>query len=296
MAQKDFADLVKGKLVEEYLKEHSKDLLNGKWWGNNKTYPHILQHYEDNFLDDDIPKDCNIKGNLFKGKYGKKKEIGYHKGATSLNSSQIVCIVFFKKFFDTKHEEWQSVLLDALKAVDVPLADASIKNAVFEYVPDSKENTNFDFYMELDDGSHVSMEIKYTEAAFGGISKDKKVPQKYERKWDKIYKEYVKKCPYLDSKKYTENEFYKNYQINRNISHAKEGDIVLFITPRKNDYPGIINGREYIDTFKNTNHMIMNVYWEDLVEKLMKLIKNEPELLEYYTKFKKKYIDILKEI
>ena len=38
------------------------------------------------------------------------------------------------------------------------------------------------------------------------------------------------------------------------------------------------------------------MYWEDLVEELMKLIKNDPNLLEYYKKFQEKYIDILQEI
>ena len=75
---------------------------------------------------------------------------------------------------------------------------------------------------------------------------------------------------------------------------TKEGDIVLFITPRTNESYRICKGREYIDGFENDR--ILNVYWEDLVEELMKLIKNDPNLLEYYKKFQEKYIDILQEI
>ena len=40
----------------------------------------------------------------------------------------------------------------------------------------------------------------------------------------------------------------------------------------------------------------MNIYWEELVDALMKQIASEPELLDYYGEFKKKYIDILQEI
>lgn len=287
MAKKTFAERVKEVISNQ---EEYKGLTGGEWYLNHETYNHILKKTEDNFIDKEPPKYCDIKGNLT----GKNKTIGYHKGASSLNSSQAMCINFFKKFFDEQgHGKWEEYLLKALIKCNVPISGSTIKNATFEYVKCSEEKTNFDFYMEMDDGSHISMEIKYTESEFGGIKKDKNDPEKYNKKWENIYKEMVKDSLYL--KNYNKEFFEKNYQINRNICYAKkERDFVLFIVPKANDGNGIKMGLDYI---KNLNEeKIKSIYWEDLVEKLMELVADEPDLIEYYGKFKKKYIDILQEI
>lgn len=257
-----------------------KELTGGTW--HETAYPHIYIDKKYNFIDGRYPALCDIKGNLFEG-----HEIKYHDGAAHLNSSQVVCISFFKKFFEKY--DWEQYLVKALKNVGVPLSSDEVDCATFEYEPDSKERTNFDFYMVMNDGSRVSMEIKYTEAEFGGISPDKNDPDKYSRKWKDIYKGMVDDSPYLNC---GEDDFYDNYQVNRNISFAGERDVVLFLTPRANDAKALNEGREYIDSFTEKYPNIRNIYWEDLVAELMKLIV-EPELVDYYSEFKKKYIDIL---
>lgn len=182
--------------------------------------------------------------------------------------------------------------MKTLKAVGVPITSEKIKYAVFEYEPDSKEKTNFDFFLVLDNSVHVSFEIKYTESEFGGISSDKKDPDKYARKWTEVYRKMVQECPYISC---NEQEFYAkcHYQINRNICFAKDGDIVLFLTPKANDAVNLVEGREYIDSYTSHKPNIRNIYWEDVINALMKLIADEPELLDYYSRFKEKYIDIL---
>ena len=74
--------------------------------------------------------------------------------------------------------------------------------------------------MILKDKTHISFEIKYTELEFGGISPDKNSLGKYQRKF------------------------------NRNICYVKAGDIVLFLTPRANYSAGLVEGRNYIYSFK----------------------------------------------
>ena len=64
----------------------------GKWRG--VSYGHILTDMRNNFIDGCYPVKCCIKGNLSEG------EIKYHQGASHLNSSQVMCINFFKKFFE----------------------------------------------------------------------------------------------------------------------------------------------------------------------------------------------------
>lgn len=260
------------------------ELTGGKWHG--VAYPHIYCDKKYNFIDEKYPVRCDIKGNYF----GKENKIKYHNGIVHLNSSQALCINFFKKFFEK--EKWEKILIKTLKSLQVPILSEKIECAVFEYEPDAKERTNFDFYLILDNKAHISFEIKYTESEFGSISPDRNDPKKYKHKWTEIYSEMVLACPYITC---NEQEFYKknHYQINRNICYAREGDIVLFLTPRANNSAGIVEGRHYIDSFTKTNPRIMNIYWEDISETLMNLIVNEPELMEYYNKFKEKYIDIL---
>ena len=132
------------------------------------------------------------------------------------------------------------------------------------------------------------MEIKYTESEFGGISEKDKNSEKYCDKWENIYKDMVAVSPYINC---NENTFYENYQINRNIVYAKDGDVVIFLTPKANDTVGISEGRKYIDSLGNSN--ICNLYWEEIVEELLELVKDLPELNAYYTKFYNKYIRIL---
>lgn len=269
------------KRIQEIMGERApKELTGGTWHG--VSYPHIFLDKKYIFIDGKYPTFCDIKGDLYSG-----REIKYHDGVAHLNSSQVVCISFFKKFFEK--EEWEQILVKALINLGVPLLASQIKCATFEYEPDSAEKTNFDFFMVMDDESKVSMEIKYTESEFGGISPDKKDPDKYSRKWISIYKDMVEKSPYLNC---TENEFYKHYQVNRNICYAGKNDIVLFLTLRANDARGLEEGREYIDKFSVEYPNIRNIYWEDLVAEIMKHV-SDTELADYYCKFKEKYIDIL---
>lgn len=277
MTEKTFS-----KKIQDIMGENAPKELTGGFW-RGKSYSHIYLDKKYNFIDGKYPEKCDLKGDYF----GEDKIIKYHGGASHLNSSQVVCINFFKKFFEK--QKWEHLLLEVLVRNGVSIS-ATITGAVFEYEPDPKERTNFDFYMVMSDDTHISIEVKYTESEFGGISPDKNDPDKYSRKWTEIYRKMVDACPYLNC---DEEDFYNNYQINRNISFAGIGDVVLFLTPRANNAQRLAEGRQYIDSCYKQYHNIMNIYWEDIMEELMKLIKNEPDLLDYYGKFKKKYIDIL---
>lgn len=144
--------------------------------------------------------------------------------------------------------------------------------------------------MVLKSGKRIIFEIKYTESEFGGISSTKDDPGKYDRKWDTIYEGMVEKSAYLSVDKDT---FYKpHYQINRNIVYAAEGDYVVFLTPRANDAHLLEEGRQYIAGMSNPH--ILNVYWEDIMESTLDIVRDCSVLEEYYSIFNLKYIDILK--
>lgn len=266
------------KVKEAMCKNVNPKLVGGKWHG--KEYPHIYKDRRDNFLDGEILKYSNIKGVLF------NEKVHYHQGASNMNSSQVMCINFFHKFFEKP--EWEKYLTDILRKVGVPLTSTSCKDAIFEYVPDKKEYTNFDFYMVMDDGKHISFEIKYTESEFG--SPNSKTPGVYHDKWLNTYQKMVSDCEYLDC---NEDCFYKNFQINRNVCYASAGDIVVFLTPRANNSKRIRDGRDYIDSMHGRHSNIMNLYWEDIAKVCMEVVADNDELADYYRRFNEKYIAVL---
>ena len=275
MSNNLFADKIKALMSSRVPSE----LLGGLWYINQKPYPHIYLDVNDNFIDGRCPKKCNVKGDLF------SEDIEYHKGLTSLNSSQALCLNFFIKFFE--RSEWEKYLLQLLEKCEITVPTNNIANAIFEYIAESKEETNFDFYLIFDNGDHISFEIKYTENNFGQPSNSIVY---YREKWERIQKGMVDECPFLDC---SMDMFHKNYQINRNIIYGRTNDSVVFLTPRANNSKGILEGREYIDELHEKYSNICNIYWEDVVPYLLEIVQNEPDLYEYYSKFKMKYIDIL---
>ena len=257
----------------------SDQIPRGEW--NGVEYKHIYLNCENNFIDGAYQKESCIKGDL------PSLDIKYHRGASHMNSSQVMCISFFRMFFEKP--EYENILLDILRDSGIEIAaEDQIKAAAFEYEPCNKERTNFDFFILLHSGVKISFEIKYTESEFGGISPDKNNPCKYDRKWNNIYKNMVSGCPFLAVGK---EEFYENYQINRNITYAGANDYVLFLTPAANHENGIEKGRKYIDKLNHSH--IKNLYWEEIIEKTKTAVCGFSELRKYYEEFYDKYIRIL---
>lgn len=250
-----------------------------QWQEKHNKHTHICKNLHYNFLDGQVPMYCDLKGTKSKG-----NKIHYHRWAKCLTSSQVMCISFFKKFFDGN----EKLLLELFRQCGLRIdPQCSVKNAVFEYEPDALERTNFDFYLELSNGQKISFEVKYAEQEFGGTSVSKEEPDKYEKKWELIYKDMVEKCPYfVDETKCQADAFYRHYQISRNIVHAKSAnDIVVFLTPRQNQKLDV--GRRYIDDFMNEN--IVNLYWEEVLDKLLFLVEGNKALESYYGEFITKY-------
>ncbi len=258
----------------------------GTW--NGVEYKHIYRDLRENSIDGIIPEHCIVKGTLTDCSGAPfSASIKYHLGARHMNSSQMMCINFFKAFFE--EEDRERALLSALIKSGLSIPDeASIEAAAFEYEPDRAERTNFDFFIKLDNGSHISFEVKYTESEFGGVKQEKSDSGKYERKWHEIYSSRVRNPPVL---KHDMEDFYGNYQINRNILYASGNDQTVFLTPRANDSKGITEGRAYIDRLGCSR--IVNVYWEDLAANILDEASCCPKLKKYFEAFNTKYIAVL---
>ena len=303
---KAYEQIVKERMIPKYPKE----LLGGKFRDKapqgESGYPHIFKSLKDNFIDGKYPDMKRLKGTLPDGKI-------HYNCATHMNSSQTMCIAYFKKFFE--NEAYEPLLAEILMMAGIDVAGAEFVDAIFEYEPYSAEGTNFDFYLSLSDGRRISWEIKFTEKDFGGTTKKKGEEERYITKWKTVYMQMLQKCVYCDypdvhctdyrclaSGKLTDDccshdkcyihEFYQYYQIRRNIAYAqKEGDYVLFLTPRENN--SLDESRAYIETYAskcNTDH-IRNVYWEDLLKITLQVVSCDSNLLDYYTKFKCKYFE-----
>ena len=289
---------------ERMIKKYPKKLFGGTFRG--KPYPHIFVNREDNFIDGKYPITKNIKGSLEEG------EIEYN-GEKHINSSQVMCISYFKKFFEK--EEYEPLLAEILMMLKIDVSGTSFSTATFEYMPDGKERTNFDFYLTLSDGRSISWEIKFTESKFGGTTKTEGTNDKYIKKWHEIYTPALRACAYYNypsvdcddfqclSSGKLENtcvkchdcsiyDFYNHYQIRRNITLAtKPGSYVIFLTPRENI--NLDDERKYIDKYARewAPENIKNIYWEDLIEITLKVVSCDDYLYDYFSKFQAKYFE-----
>lgn len=274
--------IVKDRMIKKY----DSSSLGGLF--NKIPYPHIFKDLKDNFIDKNYPLNKNLKGNL------DKSEIKYHF-ANHLNSSQAMCISYFKKFFEK--DEYESVFIEILIHFGIDICkNSKVVDAVFEYIPNSKEYTNFDFYLKFDNNVQVTWEIKFTESEFKSVYNGNKI-EKYINKYNEIYVSMFKNSYYatIINKYYDDfsvDNFFKHYQINRNILYAKtKDDYVIFLSPRENY--NLDKGRDYIEKISlkcKTNH-IKNIFWEELVDITIQKISKIPELYEYYINFKHKYFE-----
>lgn len=257
----------------------------GKYLGQNNEldgkkgadgYPHVLnlmQVLQYNFLP-------QYRAQLVQ--YVDRNRIKMHSEAHHLNSSQVMCMNFFFPLMDSKlyyilnlinsNEQWEN------------------PKGQFEKISD-KDNqkrgaTNFDFYIETDNGRKVYMEIKYTEDDFGKAKRDKA----HREKWEVIYKPLLKTSQLVNEETITEDDFYENYQLLRNISHAQtNSDYVVFLVPKETLYE---RAEKFINKVVKSEALdhVRVISWEEAFD----AVKNDPQLADYYAEFEKKYLDIKK--
>lgn len=208
-----------------------------------------------------------------------KNRIKMHSEAHHLNSSQVMCMNFFFPLMD-KRLYYILNLINSNEQWGKPTGQ-------FEKISD-KDNqkrgaTNFDFYIETDKGQKVYMEIKYTEDEFGKTKKDKA----HREKWEVIYKPLLTGSPLVNEKNITEDYFFENYQLLRNISHAQDNsDYVIFLVPEETLYNKAVEVIKYVVKEEAWNHVRV-IGWNEAFN----AVKNDPQLADYYAEFYKKYLD-----
>ncbi len=119
-----------------------------------------------------------------------------------------------------------SLLVDTLG-----IGPGEVAHWEFEKVIDSNEKTSFDLYLELDSGTKVFIESKYTEEQFRSCKDDEQHRQKLREIYVPAMRDYVTP-DYLKKGK-----FFANYQLLRNLAYIdpERNDKVVFLVPRANE-------------------------------------------------------------
>lgn len=213
--------------------------------------------------------------------------IKLHRNFHHLNSSQGAALNFF---YPLMQEDAIDFLLNAL----------CIKNDnpieyTFEKVLDTFEGTNFDYFIRLDSGKRIFVEVKYTEDGFGKVKDDPSHVSKY----DKIYSK--KMSNFINNQYCNKVDFFNNYQLYRNVMYLNKdkGDIFLILYPSWNDSAerelSNFLGNIVIDDLKRN---VIPMTWESLVSKMEESLNNLLSKKSYIIiensikQFKEKYLDI----
>lgn len=212
-------------------------------------------------------------------KYITESKIKLHRDFSHLNSSQALCLNLFYPLMKDHSLQFvnNNISLSAIGEFE------HTEEASFEV---SGEYTNFDFFIN-DSNTKYFFEIKYTESNFGSIDTGNPI-EAYQTKYKNNYLSQLKK---ICNEKYLnddfEDEFYKKYQLWRNICHVDIGTITfVFLKSR-------INLKNEIDSAMKKCKpeyaaKINIIYIEDFISRCLEN-KNLP-FYNHYSEFYNKYL------
>jgi len=235
---------------------------NGIWVNNKKEYEHIIpeKQKEKNLIEK------TYYTNLIDFAFNNK--IKLHSGFHHMNSSQALTLNLFVPLI----VEHQMVIVLKLLGIH-----DQIEKSVFEHIEDKSEYTNFDFFIK-GIKENIFFEVKYTEDKFGSTKPDQNHVEKYEQ----IYKNPLKEIAEV-----SEAEFFKEYQLWRNIIYSTRG-VVVFVFP-KFRVDLTLEVENAIKKLKN-NDRVKILFIEDILEKVIET--NNHSLIEHFNEFAKKYLNI----
>lgn len=200
---------------------------------------------------------------------------GLHPRAHHVNSSQILCMMFFSQLVGKGGKELRATeeMVKFMKdAFNIDIQKGAVchfeyKEAVkFEVLgKNENEGTSFDFHIK-DDNVEVFFEIKFTEE---GFSKEKKDTDERHQCKAVLYKE---KLPENLKSNVTPEDILLNYQIFRNIIRANSEDkYVIFVTDGNN--PSTANDinafNEKFGKYIDSSHIKFRT-WQDIKDKYPK--------------------------
>jgi hypothetical protein len=265
--------------LKEHLTRYKRARLgvqeDGEWKKTKEKYGHILP---------EPLKRLNLLETIRTEFWEYKKahpEIKLHTDFHHLTSSQAMAFNLLYPLFGLP----ATTARPLLQMLGVP-AD-SIKGWKFEHVIDKVEGTNVDFWIQLSSGLEVLLELKLAEQDFGSAKDD----EEHRNKLKNIYRARLEgKVPrdVLEPP-----EFFKRYQILRNISYAaRDGRRqVVFVFPQANE--ALRSGEEFISRAPTPDirQRIHVLHLEDLVAGLLAVPDQlPPRMATHYALFDEKYL------
>lgn len=260
MNYNDYNEQVLEKLTEAV----NKTWEDGIWRGNGKQHILPLKNNENNQRNkiESIKKylgfDCK--------RCLPERQNGLHQYAHHLNSSQLLCMMFFVELIDEKGQATDKMVRFIKTAFGIDIHKGA--KCDFEYIEDIErykfqvagmtryEGTTFDFHIK-DSDTEIYFEIKFTEPGFGKTEKDdihkEKAPQ---------YLELLKE--FYDGQ-VTDVDILNHYQLFRNVIRANNKDkYVVFITD--GDNPETKKDiEEFKQLFSCPNNVIFTT-WQDIMD------------------------------
>jgi len=186
------------------------------------------------------------------------------------------------KLFSTKDEKSSEVF--AAQLDEEFITNNTFMSCEFEKILDTKESTNFDFYVQQQNGHKVLFEIKYTENEFGKTVAD----ENHIKKYNTIYRPKLEKVlrPEFLNQKFV----FENYQIIRNLSYVNDLTTIVFLFPEANQ------------DLQETEDLIRKILLPDLVQQTRvvylenltrQILQSEylKQLHPFFDTFKQIYID-----
>ncbi len=257
--------------LSKYKMEKFSTFENGLWKNNKQAYSHILPEENKffNFLE-------TYRNDLID--YISINKIKLHSDFHHLNSSQAMCLNFFFPFFKEKQ---MKLITDFIGFSDETIDYNTV--AFEKHGLEAKlrrRPTYFDFYFETTSGKKLYFEIKYTEGSFGKAIVNS-------NKFDNVYSKFLKP---LNNSFHSEQEFFNNFQILRNLIHIDDNSFVVFVYPQDNR--GIRRDAERVksDFLNSTYHNnFFSVTWEMLFESVYSSTKNTT-ISKQLDDFKAKYL------
>lgn len=225
-------------VVEQLVSAAGKTWNDGVWHQTGTSVPHILpaKHSDDTRMNREyravaieelLGFDCR--------KCLGDKLIGLHQYAHHLNSSQLLCMMFFSNLIDDEHRVTRGMISFAKDVLGINIS--STAQCSFEYGEKREpyifkvsgkyeyEGTSFDFHIK-DGDIEIYFEIKFTENGFGKADDDCRHSEKIQQ--------YKKLLPTYLCQEPTDEQFRNYYQIFRNIIRSGENKFVIFITDGNN--------------------------------------------------------------
>ena len=237
------------RFLSDYKHSAFPDAQDGTW--RNVSYGHVFIK-EDAFNNILIPKSSGIslirKQNSYKIVIDNHHQFSLHADWSHLNSSQILCINYFYDFLSNP---------DKLSTF-VNLLGITMKPICGEFEVNPGDGSSIDFVVHFENGKSLFCEIKYSESNFG-----KADTKKY---GEDFYRNRKKK--YYSNVKITDIDYFKYYQIVRNICLATSGNHTLFLYPSRNKSVAndLTKGLESISKIEDFAYHQFT--WEALLQKI----------------------------